>query len=160
MRKYFCVGVEKDIYHIVLITSSFSAFLIVLLRPTIARVCHSGTRHCAGPIAYVAQTAWIQNMSVRDNILFGRAFDAARYQRVLEACALVHDISILPAQDLTEIGDKGVNLSGGQKQRVALGASCSGFSRLPLWAILLGSSCLILSFLFLFRPFSRGGLLF
>jgi ABC-type bacteriocin/lantibiotic exporter with double-glycine peptidase domain len=40
---------------------------------------------------------------------------------VLEACALLPDIAILPAQDLTEIGDKGVNLSGGQKQRIAFG---------------------------------------
>jgi ABC-type bacteriocin/lantibiotic exporter with double-glycine peptidase domain len=104
----------------------FCAPLIVSFRPSFVWH-HSGTRHCAGPVAYVAQTAWIQNMSVRDNILFGRAFDAARYQRVLEACALVHDISILPAQDLTEIGDKGVNLSGGQKQRVALGATQSSF---------------------------------
>jgi len=29
-------------------------------------------------------------------------------------------MSILPAGDLTEIGERGINLSGGQKARVAL----------------------------------------
>ncbi|CAN0430240.1 unnamed protein product, partial [Scytosiphon promiscuus] len=57
---------------------------------------------------------------VRDNILFGCPFDARRYDRVLEACALKSDLEILDAGDQTEIGEKGVNLSGGQQQRVSL----------------------------------------
>ena len=67
-------------------------------------------------------------MTVRENILFGRPYDEKRYNDVLAACALLPDIAILPAQDLTEIGDKGVNLSGGQKQRIALGKFSIGFA--------------------------------
>uniref|UniRef100_UPI00358FC12E ATP-binding cassette sub-family C member 2-like n=1 Tax=Myxine glutinosa TaxID=7769 RepID=UPI00358FC12E len=73
-----------------------------------------------GSIAYVPQQAWIQNASLRDNVLFGRIFEPNLYWRVLEACALLPDLDALPASDLTEIGEKGVNLSGGQKQRVSL----------------------------------------
>ncbi|CEM33729.1 unnamed protein product [Vitrella brassicaformis CCMP3155] len=80
----------------------------------------SGTCSVVGSLAYAAQTAWIQNCSLRDNILFGRAFDQGKYDRVVEACALKPDFSVLPAGDQTEIGEKGINLSGGQKQRVAL----------------------------------------
>lgn len=40
--------------------------------------------------------------------------------QVLEACALRPDLDVLPAGDLTEIGERGINLSGGQKQRVNL----------------------------------------
>lgn len=73
-----------------------------------------------GRIAYVAQTAWIQNCSLRENVLFGRPYEEGWYYEVLEACALLDDLRVLPSGDLTEIGEKGVNLSGGQKQRVAL----------------------------------------
>ena len=40
-------------------------------------------------------------------------FDEERYNRVIKACQLVHDLTILPSGDLTEIGEKGINLSGG-----------------------------------------------
>lgn len=66
--------------------------------------------------------------------MFG--FDEARYNQVIEACALVHDLAIFEAGDLTgkqrvflretiidnpsEIGEKGITLSGGQRARIAL----------------------------------------
>ncbi|XP_072483308.1 ATP-binding cassette sub-family C member 2 [Notamacropus eugenii] len=73
-----------------------------------------------GSIAYVPQQSWIQNGTLKDNILFGAPLDEKRYQQVLEACALLPDLKILPGGDLTEIGEKGINLSGGQKQRISL----------------------------------------
>ncbi|XP_054260595.1 multidrug resistance-associated protein 1-like [Macrosteles quadrilineatus] len=80
----------------------------------------SGRVNTKGKIAYVPQQAWIQNMSLRANITGQLEFDRAAYRRVVKACALQHDIHMLPAGDLTEIGEKGINLSGGQKQRVSL----------------------------------------
>ncbi|XP_057630056.1 multidrug resistance-associated protein 1 isoform X2 [Chionomys nivalis] len=73
-----------------------------------------------GSVAYVPQQAWIQNDSLRENILFGHPLKERYYKAVLEACALLPDLEILPSGDRTEIGEKGVNLSGGQKQRVSL----------------------------------------
>ncbi|XP_036051965.1 multidrug resistance-associated protein 1 isoform X3 [Onychomys torridus] len=73
-----------------------------------------------GSVAYVPQQAWIQNDSLRENILFGHPLKERYYKAVLEACALLPDLEILPSRDQTEIGEKGVNLSGGQKQRVSL----------------------------------------
>ncbi|XP_028840817.1 multidrug resistance-associated protein 1 isoform X2 [Denticeps clupeoides] len=73
-----------------------------------------------GSVAYVPQQAWIQNATLRENIVFGRERKESWYQSVVEACALLPDLEILPAADATEIGEKGVNLSGGQKQRVSL----------------------------------------
>ncbi|XP_049760894.1 multidrug resistance-associated protein 1 isoform X2 [Elephas maximus indicus] len=73
-----------------------------------------------GSVAYVPQQAWIQNDSLKENILFGRPLQERYYKAVIEACALLPDLEILPTGDQTEIGEKGVNLSGGQKQRVSL----------------------------------------
>ncbi|XP_077017993.1 ATP-binding cassette sub-family C member 10 isoform X2 [Tamandua tetradactyla] len=66
------------------------------------------------------QEPWIQFATIRDNILFGKTFDAQLYREVLEACALNEDLNILPAGDQTEVGEKGVTLSGGQRARIAL----------------------------------------
>ncbi|KAJ3281015.1 hypothetical protein HDU76_009027, partial [Blyttiomyces sp. JEL0837] len=57
-------------------------------------------------VAYAAQTAFILNATVRENILFGCEFDEARYHQVIEACALVRDLEILEGGDMTEIGEK------------------------------------------------------
>jgi ABC-type multidrug transport system fused ATPase/permease subunit len=67
----------------------------------------------SGSVAYVGQQAWIMNASFRDNILFGKPYDKEFYEKVLYSCALIPDLKILPAGDLTEIGEKGINLSGG-----------------------------------------------
>ncbi|XP_077258463.1 multidrug-Resistance like Protein 1 isoform X7 [Temnothorax americanus] len=80
----------------------------------------SGKVNTKGSIAYVSQQAWIQNATLQDNVLFGKALNKSVYNRVIEACALTPDFKMLPAGDQTEIGEKGINLSGGQKQRVAL----------------------------------------
>ncbi|KAK1946679.1 Multidrug resistance-associated protein 1 [Phytophthora citrophthora] len=83
-----------------------------------------GTVFVGGSVAYCSQQTWIQNMTVKDNILFGHSFDRKKYDAVLDACALKSDIRSLSAGDLTEIGERGVNLSGGQQARIALARAC------------------------------------
>ncbi len=51
---------------------------------------------------------------MKNNILFGELYDEARYQHALSVCALLPDLSMLPAGDATEIGERGINLSGGK----------------------------------------------
>ena len=77
-----------------------------------------------GSVAFCAQEPWVQNMSLRDNILFGRPWDASLYERVIEVCGLAADLASLPSGDSTEIGERGINLSGGQKARIALARAC------------------------------------
>ncbi|KAH7105339.1 P-loop containing nucleoside triphosphate hydrolase protein [Auriculariales sp. MPI-PUGE-AT-0066] len=71
-------------------------------------------------ISFCAQQPWLENQTIRENILFGTPFDRKRYYQVLSACALIPDLKILEDGDKTEIGEKGITLSGGQKARVAL----------------------------------------
>jgi ABC-type multidrug transport system fused ATPase/permease subunit len=75
-------------------------------------------------IAYVPQTPWIQNGTIRENICFGREYDQKRYDEVVYACCLVRDFEIMPDGDATVLSDRGQNLSGGQKQRLALARAC------------------------------------
>ena len=49
----------------------------------------------------IGQRPFIQNSTLRENIVFGQRYDEKRYQRVLEQCALLQDLKVLPAGDLT-----------------------------------------------------------
>ncbi|XP_030839751.1 ATP-binding cassette, sub-family C (CFTR/MRP), member 1 isoform X4 [Strongylocentrotus purpuratus] len=73
-----------------------------------------------GSVAYVPQQAWIQNATLRSNIVFSGDLHVTKYKHVIQSCALARDLVVLPGGDMTEIGEKGINLSGGQKQRVSL----------------------------------------
>ncbi|KAK4227258.1 hypothetical protein QBC38DRAFT_364659 [Podospora fimiseda] len=73
-----------------------------------------------GAIAYIAQIPWIENATIKDNIVFGLPCDAERYKQTIEVCALKKDLDMLTDGENTEIGANGVNLSGGQKWRVTL----------------------------------------
>ena len=81
-----------------------------------------------GSIAYVPQSPWIRNATLRENVVFGQhddehkyssIFDSAkrhlmmcRFRDVIRACSLESDIAMLPQKEHTEIGEKGINLSG------------------------------------------------
>ncbi|KAK5971823.1 hypothetical protein GCK32_002081 [Trichostrongylus colubriformis] len=79
-----------------------------------------GVRKIAGTIAYVPQTAWILNQTVRNNILYGMDYDSKKYDKVLRACELKKDIFALPRCDATIVGENGTTLSGGQRARICL----------------------------------------
>lgn len=67
-----------------------------------------GDLETSGSIGYCSQQSWIQNATLRDNILFGETLDEERYRAVLDACALSGDLKLFPNADLTEIGEQGI----------------------------------------------------
>ena len=78
----------------------------------------TGTINLKGKFAYVSQQAWIQNMSLKDNVLFDALLDNTsipnekKYEKVIAACSLTSDLEMLSNGDATEIGENGINLSG------------------------------------------------
>jgi len=71
-------------------------------------------------LGYAPQSAWIQNATIRENILFGQPYNAEKYWNVIAAACLEPDLKVLQAGDMTSIGERGINLSGGQRQRVSV----------------------------------------
>ncbi|XAR61328.1 Xenobiotic-transporting ATPase [Bertholletia excelsa] len=80
----------------------------------------SGQVRVCGSTAYVAQTSWIQNGTIQENILFGLPMARQRYKEAIRVCCLEKDLEMMEYGDQTEIGERGINLSGGQKQRIQL----------------------------------------
>ncbi|KAJ6782302.1 hypothetical protein PWT90_00625 [Aphanocladium album] len=94
-----------------------STLLMAILGET---YLEAGSVTAPSDIAYASQTAWLQNDTIQNNILFGSPMDRTRYNRVLDACCLITDLRQLPKKDQTLVGENGTSLSGGQKARVAL----------------------------------------
>ncbi|CAF0998002.1 unnamed protein product [Rotaria magnacalcarata] len=126
---------------LVAIVGSVSAGKSSILAALLGEMCKiDGQVTISGTIAYVPQTAWILNATLKQNILFGKDYDEKLYNEIIDACELRSDFGMikftslalfllitvvwilehLPERDEIEIGEKGINLSGGQKQRVAL----------------------------------------
>ncbi|OAQ61395.1 ATP-dependent bile acid permease [Pochonia chlamydosporia 170] len=83
-------------------------------------------------LALAPQVAWLLSDTIRENIVFGRPFDASWYSEVLTRCCLHPDLEVLSDSDMTVVGEKGVSLSGGQKQRISLARAIYGKSQLLL----------------------------
>ena len=95
-----------------------------LLLALMKQMERSGGQHLLqAKVAYVSQEHWIQNKSLRENVLFYSPFNEERYISAIDASQLSNDLLMLPSADLTVIGERGINLSGGQKARVNLARS-------------------------------------
>jgi len=92
----------------------------------------SGSVDVKGSVSYSAQQPWVFSSTIRQNILFGRQYDSARYGKVLEAAALLKDLESLPHGDKSLVGEKGITLSGGQKARISLARALYADSNIVL----------------------------
>lgn len=107
--------------------SGKSTLLLAILGETLVE---SGTVTRPQDIAFASQQPWLQNETIRGNILFHSDYEEARYNRVINACGLPIDFNEFPERDATEVGESGASLSGGQKSRVALARAL--YSKAPV----------------------------
>ena len=82
-----------------------------------------GSVRFGGSLAYCSQSAWIQvgvppvsievhrlnflqNATIRENICFGRPFEAERYWKAVHDACLEADLDVLSNGDMTEVGER------------------------------------------------------
>ncbi|ETS83787.1 hypothetical protein PFICI_05663 [Pestalotiopsis fici W106-1] len=107
--------------------SGKSTMLLAILGETLLE---KGVITCPKDIAYASQSAWLQNETIKENIVFNSEFEQVRYDRVINACGLPIDFNEFPDRDETEVGENGATLSGGQKSRIALARAL--YSKAPI----------------------------
>ncbi|XP_044019436.1 ATP-binding cassette sub-family C member 4-like [Aphidius gifuensis] len=95
--------------------SGKSSLLSVILKEL---KVYQGNVDIQGNIAYACQEPWIFYGSVKNNIIFGRSLDQNRYKQVIKVCQLERDLQLLPYNDKTIVGQRGISLSGGQRARI------------------------------------------
>lgn len=71
-------------------------------------------------IAYCSQTPYLVNASIRENIITHYMYERDWYLIVLQATALLNEVSAMPNGEDTIIGINGSKLSGSQRQRLAI----------------------------------------
>ena len=74
-------------------------------------------------IAYVPQTIYLIDGSIRENVAFGHTeddIDDQKVERVLKMAELYDFVQSLPDGSRSRVGDRGSKLSGGQKQRIGI----------------------------------------
>ena len=112
------------------VSSGKSTLLKALLRETPRAT--GFTRLDFRDAAYCAQTPWLTNGTVKENVMGDSHFDPKWYVTVVRACALEKDLAQFALGEHTIIGSKGLALSGGQQMRVV-----SVHSTTTLWMLML-----------------------
>ncbi|KAF9878698.1 ABC multidrug transporter [Colletotrichum karsti] len=120
------VDIERDSVTVIVgpVGSGKSTFLSAILGDLIAISSNAKTDAAAKQeresMAFCSQTPWLENGSIRKNILGVSSYEEKWYGSVTSACGLDADFQAVQKGDLTLVGSKGASLSGGQKQRIAL----------------------------------------
>jgi ABC-type multidrug transport system fused ATPase/permease subunit len=80
----------------------------------------AGTVRSAKTLGYVQQKSFIISDTIKNNVLFGREWNAERFQEAMEASEFITDLEQLVDGIQTLVGERGATLSGGQQQRLSI----------------------------------------
>lgn len=109
--------------------TTFVDILLGLFTPTRGRITVDGVdirqelRAWQANIAYVPQSIYLIDATIRENVALGESpdeIDDARVQKVLAMAELDEFVQTQPQGIDTVVGERGVKLSGGQRQRIGI----------------------------------------
>ena len=98
--------------------SGKSAFLHAILGEMVSIWTKSEMIPRTENMSYCSQEPWLENRSIRQNIIGVSSYDPDWYVTVKFVSGIEADLKQLRNGDRTRVGSKGLNLSGGQKQRI------------------------------------------
>lgn len=109
--------------------TTFVDILLGLLRPTGGSILVDGEdifqniRSWQANLAYVPQSIYLLDGTVRENVALGEAVqdvDDARVEKSLKMAEMYDFVMGMPDGINTTVGERGVKLSGGQRQRIGI----------------------------------------
>lgn len=109
--------------------TTFVDILLGLFVPTRGRITIDGKdirhelRAWQANIAYVPQSIYLTDATVRENVALGESLDEiddARVHKALAMAELDEFVNVQPKGIETMVGERGVKLSGGQRQRIGI----------------------------------------
>jgi len=109
--------------------TTFVDILLGLFAPNCGRITVDGTdirhklRAWQANIAYVPQSIYLTDATVRENVALGESLDEiddARVHKALVMAELDAFVNTQPKGIETMVGERGVKLSGGQRQRIGI----------------------------------------
>ena len=109
--------------------TTFVEILLGILPPNAGKIMTDGIsiydniRAWQANLAYVPQSIYLIDASIRENVAFGHPeneIDDERVAHVLQMAELQDFVQSLPNGVHTSVGDRGVRLSGGQRQRIGI----------------------------------------
>jgi ATP-binding cassette subfamily B protein len=110
-----------------------------LIKPSEGNVYYDGIsledfqkEHFYQQIGFVFQDSIIFNMSIRENIAFGKNVNDELLDKAIDTAELRNFINTLPQKTSTQVSERGASLSGGQKQRIMLARALAQNPRILL----------------------------
>jgi len=92
----------------------------------LGRLEHTGSLAAPSIVGYAPQEPFVVSGTIRENVVMGRDFDEAAFQKAIAIASFARDVDAFSHGVDTIIGERGTTLSGGQQARLQVARAAYG----------------------------------